>query len=358
MRVDRRFGMARNASTDSCLVRTRGFTLVELLVVIAIIGLLVGLLLPAVQAARESSRRMACQNNLKQISLATVMFHDTHDAYPPARIVLRPGFGDPPEMWCGGKHTSWFVRILPFLEQTNAYEEWDVRVPFNEQKVDARKHVVSTYICPSRRSAAEAFMPDSVEPPVTLTCGCDFPSRFIAAGATGDYGGNHGDLSPGSSGAFTDFYWGGNGTGVINSSRGFCDMVGWTYNGSNYPPVKANWIDRVDHAAITDGTSNTFLVGEMHIKPGQLNSVPFNSPIYDGSRFYSMSRVGGHGVPLATSPNDDVFGLSLYAFGSWHSGICQFAMVDGSVQSVSVGIDSETLSRVCNKADAETVQLP
>ncbi|MEM8736746.1 MAG: DUF1559 domain-containing protein, partial [Planctomycetota bacterium] len=304
------------------------------------------------------ARRLSCQNNLKQISLATTLFHDTHDAFPPARIVLRPGLADPPDMWCGGKHLSWFVRILPYMEQANAYSGWEIGVPFNEQQLQARQHVVSNYICPSRRSFEEALIPDSVEPPVTLNCGCDFAARFIASGATGDYAGNHGDLSPGSSGAVTDFYWGGNGTGVINSSRGFCDTIGWSYNGSNYPPVKPFWVDRIDHADVTDGTTNTFLVGEMHIKRGQLNTVPANGPIYDGSRFYCMSRVGGHGVPMATSPDDDVFGLSLYAFGSWHPGVCQFAMVDGSVQSISVGVDSETLSRLCNKADADVVTLP
>lgn len=334
-----------------------GFTIVELLVVIAIIGILVGLLLPAVQTARESSRRMSCQNNLKQISLATSLFHDSHKAFPPARIVMRPGLGDPPDMWCGGKHPSWFVRILPFIEQNNAFDEWDIGKPFNEQALRPRNHVVSNFLCPSRRSGNDARIPDSVEPSLNLSCGCDFPARFIAAGATGDYGGNHGDLSPGSTGAVTDFYWGGNGTGVIISSRGFCNVAGWTYNGSNYPPVKAAWVDRIDHASVQDGTSNTFLVGEMHIKRGQRNTVPFNGPIFDGSRFFSMSRVGGHGVPLATSPDDDVFGLGLYAFGSWHSGICQFAMVDGSIKSMSVRIDSETLSRFCNRADSEVLSL-
>ncbi len=335
----------------------RGFTLVELLVVISLIGILVGLLLPAVQAARESSRRLTCQNNLKQIALATSLFHDSYNAFPPARIVLRPGLGDPPEMWCGGKHPSWFVRILPFLEQNAAFNEWNMGVPFNEQSVRPRNHVVSSFLCPTRRSSDEARIPDSVEPSLELSCGCDFPTRFIAAGATGDYGGNHGDLSPGSSGATTDFYWGGNGTGVIISSRGLCDTDGWTYTGDNYPPVKGNWLDRVDLASVQDGTTHTFLVGEMHIQHGKLNTVPSNGPIYDGSRFFSMSRVGGHGVPLATSPRDDVFGLGIYAFGSWHTGICQFAMVDGSVQPISVGIDSESLARLCHRSDAETVNL-
>ncbi len=99
-----------------------GFTLIELLVVIAIIGVLVGLLLPAVQAARESARATQCKNNLKQIALVTESFHDSWQAYPPARYQPRPG--DPSDMSCGGQETTWLVRIMPFLEQTAAGKRW------------------------------------------------------------------------------------------------------------------------------------------------------------------------------------------------------------------------------------------
>src|SRR5687768_13343648 len=94
--------------------RVPGFTLVELLVVIAIIGLLIGLLLPAIQAARESARRMSCTNHLKQIGLALHNYHSQNKRFPPSAPFYFKA-GDP--------SISWRVMILPFLEETNTYEE-------------------------------------------------------------------------------------------------------------------------------------------------------------------------------------------------------------------------------------------
>ena len=99
--------------------RERGFTLVELLVVIAIIGVLVALLLPAVQAAREAARRMSCTNNSKQIGLALQNYHDTHKTFPPEAIYgngVYPGIGSKE----GPYHYTWCFMILPFIEQTTS----------------------------------------------------------------------------------------------------------------------------------------------------------------------------------------------------------------------------------------------
>ncbi len=107
--------------------RREAFTLVELLVVIAIIGVMVGLLLPAVQAAREAARRMSCSNNLKQIGLAIHMYHDAFKAIPPAHIA--------PDVALVGttKPSSWIVRILPFMEQTAAFEQTDFSSDFSNR---------------------------------------------------------------------------------------------------------------------------------------------------------------------------------------------------------------------------------
>jgi hypothetical protein len=189
-----------------------------------------------------------------------------------------------------------------------------------------------------------AVIPTTSEPPIVLPCGCVFPGRTIPGGAVGDYAGNHGDLSPGSNNSPTDFYWGGNGTGLIISSRGVCQ-------GSR--PV--NWIDRVRVADVRDGASNTLLVGEMHIRRGELAQAPGNGPMYNGVRFFTMSRVGGVGVPLARDLDDDVLGLGVYAFGSWHPGICQFAFADGRVIPVRTDINTNVLASLCHRADGRVI---
>src|SRR5687768_9569753 len=114
-----------------------GFTLVELLVVIAIIGVLVALLLPAVQAAREAARRMQCGNNLKQLGLACHNFHDTFKALPPSR-------SDDGLTWCG--------YLLPYIEQRAYYEAFDFTLPWPKQTVPALKTPLKPFICPTRRS--------------------------------------------------------------------------------------------------------------------------------------------------------------------------------------------------------------
>src|ERR1700704_1333018 len=101
----------RFAMTPRSLSHRRGFTLVELLVVIAIIGVLVALLLPAVQAAREAARRIKCQNNLKQIGIGLHNYHDTIGCFPPGATKSNT--------------TSWHVHVLPFMEQKNLYDQFD-----------------------------------------------------------------------------------------------------------------------------------------------------------------------------------------------------------------------------------------
>ncbi|GIW92533.1 MAG: hypothetical protein KatS3mg110_0574 [Pirellulaceae bacterium] len=98
--------------------RRKGFTLVELLVVIAIIGILVSLLLPAVQAAREASRRMACSNNLKQLALAVHNYHDTYKVFPPGGITPGPCCSTP-------SAGTWTLFILPFLEQQTVADQYN-----------------------------------------------------------------------------------------------------------------------------------------------------------------------------------------------------------------------------------------
>ncbi len=328
----------------------KAFTLVELLVVIAVIGILVGLLLPAVQAAREAARRMQCQNNLHQIALATHLFHDAQRAFPPARYQPRPGA--PADQACGGSETTWLVRILPYMEQSVAERDWDYSKAYADHPDNVRGRPVSTYCCPSRRSVSEAvgsgMVTSSTTTYTTLPCGCRIPSvtpgTVTVSGALGDYGGNHGDLSPGSSGLPTDFYYGGNGTGVIISSRARC-------NGSS--PV--DWLDRIGMKDLVDGTSTTMLAGEMHVPIGKLGRAPEDAFIFNGDSVFSQARLGGPTVPISSDPRAE--GNALVGFGSWHAGICNFAVSDGSVRSIVSSMDTDTLGRLCNRKDGLAVAL-
>lgn len=322
----------------------RGFTLVELLVVIAIVGILIGMLLPAVQQVRESARRTQCLNRLRQIGLATVMFHDSHEAFPPARLYPKKNAVAPRD--AGSDQPSWLVRILPFMDQQAFYNQWDLSKSYRDQPEETVSRSLTSFICPSRRTVDNAQAPTQTEDVlVTSPCGCGgFVEIEVVGGATGDYAGNHGDLSPGSIGAATDYYYGGNGTGVIISSQ--------AEKGSD---EKLTWLDRISYASILDGSSNTILAGELHVSPENLNSTPYNGPIYNGEELAAFTRVGGPGVPIlgmSDQPLSQVFG-----FGSWHPGTCTFVFTDGSTRSIENGIDTVTLGQICNRHDGGTPSI-
>jgi prepilin-type N-terminal cleavage/methylation domain-containing protein/prepilin-type processing-associated H-X9-DG protein len=322
--------------------RRSGFTLIELLVVIAIIGILVGLLIPAVQAAREAARAMQCKNNLHQLSLAVDQFHDTHRFYPPARYQPRPG--DPIDSSCGGAETTWLVRIMPFLESKLLEEKWDYRIPYGDHDVTTRRATLPTYCCPSRRSAEDAVGEGLIVGGgttwITLPCGCRVPvsGAGSAEGAVGDYGGNHGDLSPGTSGLPTDFSNGGNGTGIIISVRAKCRL------GLPIEPA-----DRVKRSSVLDGLSNTIVVGEMHVPIGRLGKSPYDAFIFNGDHVFNTGRIAGPTMPIAQNLRGESDELARW--GSWHGGSCNFAFADGSVRTLSVFTDTDTLGQMSNRND-------
>ena len=199
--------------------RLRAFTLVELLVVIAIIGILIALLLPAVQAAREAARRSQCSNNMKQFGLALHNYHDTFKVFPPSAI------NSPDDL--GGEAIAAWVLILPFMEQTAIHDMWDFNYGQNDShNHEANRQTVAAYFCPSK--------------PRSKLRGDDSASNYSSS-AYGDYATCAGT---GHSNNTNSFYW--KGLFGSNSRTAFRD--------------------------ITDGTSNTFAMGEKRTDEGTLNN--------------------------------------------------------------------------------------
>ncbi len=317
--------------------RSSGFTLVELLVVIAIIGILVALLLPAVQTAREAARRMQCVNNIRQIGLATLNFESSNRVFPPARLEAKPGEFT---TYCAGLEPSWFVRIMPYLEEQAQFENWDPYLSFTDHSESTRNGIVSSFLCSSRRG------PTTVETRNYETeaapCGCG-GFRKQTGGALGDYVAAHGHPGPTMNGGPESFQWGGNGTGIITSSRPVCED--WKPKG---------WIDRIGVRHVKDGMSKTILAGEKHIVREELGLFPFDPPAYDGDAFQAFARIGGPGYPIATGASDEA--TDFLSFGSWHSGVCNFVFGDNSVRGLTPATDTELLGALCNRKDGRAVE--
>ena len=323
---------------------------------IAIFGVLVAILLPAIQSAREAARRAQCSNNLKQVGLALTMHDEALGQFPPARIEYRQG--DPAVFICGGYEPTWYAYVLPYVEESAAAGQWDVMQPYAAHGEELRSYAPSSFFCPTRgtlgETGASGFgdMSRPVLRQVNLPCGCGGTVGNSLPGVVAHYAANHGDLSPGFAGTSEDFYWGGNGTGIIVSSRAVCEGI--------WPVYPKRPIDRISGRQIEDGYSNTVMVGELHVTPEEVGIAPDNGPMYDGRLLPSSARVGGRGMGISDGPNDKdapwLFDThSNYGFGSWHPSICNFVFADGSVQSLDNDIDETLLGNLCNRSDGAIV---
>jgi prepilin-type N-terminal cleavage/methylation domain-containing protein len=281
--------------------RPPGFTLVELLVVIAIIATLVGLLLPAVQRAREAANRTACANNLRQIGLALHNYHLDNGSLPASRL--------------GDLHATWVISLLPYLEQANLFNQWQLPLTYYQQSDVARLTPVKLYFCPSRRE------PDTP------------PGSSIAGDQNDDNGTTLGPQTPGALGDYAACI----GT---NNSDGF-DAVGipnGCFTVAGLGPVRFE--------SITDGLSNTFFVGEKHVPLGAFGQGPLDCSLYNGDYPLCSCRSAGPNYPLAQSPTDPGT-----VFGGYHAGVCQFLMGDGSVRGYAVTTDPVILGLLANPSD-------
>ena len=268
----------------------KGFTLVELLVVIAIIGILVGLLLPAVQAAREAARRCSCSNNMSQLALA-VHNHEFHTERLPSGVLNPTG---PIRNEPIGQHVSWCIPILPYMEQSPTFRNFDIKAgTYADVNLPVRKQRIPTFQCPSA--------PDVMR-----------PGSFAATSYAGCSNGTEAPIDSENNGVL-----------FLNSRLRFGD--------------------------ITDGTSQTILIGEVNSLGSGLGWVSgTSSSLRTTGAFEILPKT--YSPPSATTASGS---LTVGGFGSFHTGGASFAFADGSVQFISQTVDDSIYSYLGNRHDGE-----
>jgi prepilin-type N-terminal cleavage/methylation domain-containing protein/prepilin-type processing-associated H-X9-DG protein len=296
--------MLRNQKSEIRNQKSTAFTLVELLVVITIIGILIALLLPAVQAAREAARRIQCSNNFKQVGLALHGYHAAKECFPPGIFDPRATNAKPntPRYW------GWSVYILPYLEQEGVYEMVDFGRDYaaTEKNRVANATQISAYLCPSDPAKGELI------------------DTF-----SGVWPGH----PPLEDSAMTSM------AGVADSIR---TWVLSTWVPFAYPLVDgvfgANQPCRI--ADVTDGTSNTLMVGEVTAEGKGTHNGFFWSSASLASTYDGIN--GQFTTPGGTYPTPAHGGFYASGFASFHPGGCNFVMADGSVTFLSQNIDQST----------------
>ncbi len=310
------------------------FTLVELLVVIAIIGVLVALLLPAVQAARESARRMSCSVNVKQLALANLGHHDTHGTFPQG-IYADPEDGSA----LREDGLGWGARILPYIEQQAVYNQLS-------------------------SPGVPGFTDDPWQPGI-------FRAAFLAGRSSGNFvipGGDtileifrcptaeFGDVAPVRSSGRESINTG-YATAHYKGSRGFCDngmlvrpeeaynrdICYLDYGGQRLAIEKEPYDPNLAMRNVVDGSSNTILLGESSYFMGEsewpiwIGSANKDEATLFKTEFAINCNAGGGYVPFDSSTLSRVLGDDC-AY-SWHAGGCNFGFVDGSVRFLSEDMD-------------------
>lgn len=287
--------------------RRDGFTLVELLVVVAIVGILIALLLPAVQAAREAARRMTCTSHLRQIALAMHLYNDSTGRLPPAQQ--------------GGLHSA-FVSILPYLEQGAVRELYNIKKAYNHP--DNRRvinQVIPLYLCPSMNLPRQVPDPDP---------------------AMGEHG------APGS-------------YAVSTGSQFSFDAT--THNGAIVHPY-SGWTSMPVIVQL-DGTSQTFLLGEMNYGFDNYKwggASPRKDEIRWGvnrwaAGYWAVNWGSTYGQFNARRLTNEIACEELQVFRSDHPGGANFAFVDGSVRFVGEHVDDKTLDGLATRNGKEAVTL-
>jgi prepilin-type N-terminal cleavage/methylation domain-containing protein/prepilin-type processing-associated H-X9-DG protein len=318
--------------------RLRAFTLIELLVVIAIIAILIGLLLPAVQKVREAAARAKCQNNLKQLGLALHGYQDANGKLPPGAqqdVLPVPNPAQPSYI----RGTSWLVFILPQVEQGALYNKYNFSQAYNSTNNKRVANVkVPIYYCPSGATLQSGNSGESVDGKRNETTHyyglmgpstrAD-PSTLVVAGKTFSYRvGN-----PTSNDAYAC-------NGALCQYK---DRPG---------SITTNYIVRLTD--LTDGTSNTLVVGEMSMNiPGGKNN---------GYRAWNRGNSGGSGATknVTYAMNSTFYTSGNFndiSMGSNHTGGCNFLQGDGSVRFLRQSIDLTMYKASVSIHDGELAQL-
>jgi prepilin-type N-terminal cleavage/methylation domain-containing protein len=306
--------------------RKTGFTLIELLVVITIIGILVALLLPAVQAAREAARRASCYNNLKQVGLALHNYHDVNRSLPPGWMAWDPATGRP---WPQGEPGwGWAPRILPYLEQESLQEQINFSVPIlHDAYHELREHSLAMYRCPSDFG-------DSV---FNLHESDGHHDHDHTADHDDDHDHDHGHVLTRLASAN---YVGVFGTSELHDCEhvpvgGTCKGTGVFYHMSH-----------VKLADVKDGLSGTFFVGERSAKHGYSTWV---GAVAGGEE--AVARILG----IADHPpNAD--GGHLDDFSSAHPQGTNFLLGDGSVRLITETIDLHVYAAMATRNRHEIIE--
>lgn len=338
--------------------RTRGFTLIELLVVIAIIAILIALLLPAVQQAREAARRTQCKNNLKQMGLAMHNYHDVYNTFPPGCISMPYQAAATTELSCW----SWGAFLLPYIEQNALYSGLSVgnaTLAQNAATANGLRFLqtpLSGFRCPSDTGPALNNFNEAM---------ADTPGDANVATYAKLITSNGSDRIA---------------IATSNYVMVACSSVSTTppfISASYGPPTGVGFnCSRVNFRDITDGTSNTLLVGERAFKTGSLNVGAGNalgfSPVA-GPTSALRPATAVLGIPYQGLNQSAINRVhQMRGFSSPHVGGVQFTLCDGSVRFISENIDynyttvpsgtlingawiDSTLERLCGKSDGQVL---